>query len=54
MPRMNVMLDFICMVPVNLPGAHQKAANAKWKILAHTETRPHNFEILSIELYQLR
>ena len=33
---MDVMLDFICMGPVDLPGARQ---NTKWKILAHSGTR---------------
>ena len=28
---MNVMLDFICLAPVDLPGAHRKRQNAKWK-----------------------
>ena len=28
-PRMNVMLDFICMGPVDLPGAHRKRQNTK-------------------------
>ena len=30
--RMDVMLDFICMGPVDLPGACQKRQNTKWKI----------------------
>ena len=34
---MNVMLDFIWMVPVDLSGARQKRQNAKWKISAHSE-----------------
>ena len=31
-PRMNAMLDFICMGQVELPGAHRKRQNTKWKI----------------------
>ena len=27
LPRMNVMLYFICMGPVDLPGAHRKRQN---------------------------
>ena len=30
--RMDVMLDFICMGPVDLTGAHRKLQNTKWKI----------------------
>ena len=30
--RMDVMLDFICMGPVDLPGARRKRQNTKWKI----------------------
>ena len=26
-PRMDVMLDFICMGPADLPGAHRKRQN---------------------------
>ena len=33
------MVDFICMAPVDLPGAHRKRKNAKPKILAHSGTR---------------
>ena len=29
---MDVMLDFICMGPVDLPGARRKRQNTKWKI----------------------
>ena len=34
----DVMDDFNCMGPVDLPGALQKRQNSKWKILAHRET----------------
>ena len=30
--RMDVMLDFICMWPVDLTGARRKRQNTKWKI----------------------
>ena len=30
--RMDVMLEFICMGPVDLPGARRKRQNTKWKI----------------------
>ena len=30
--RMDVMLDFICMGPVDLTGARRKRQNTKWKI----------------------
>ena len=30
--QMDVMLDFICMGPVDLPGARRKRQNTKWKI----------------------
>ena len=53
LPRMNVMLDFICMGPVDLPGARQKRQNTKWKILAYKGTRTHNLEISSLMLYRL-
>ena len=40
---MDVMLDFICMGPVDLSGAHRKQQNKKKrKILARSETRTHN------------
>ena len=29
LPRMNIMLDFICMGPVVLPGARRKRQNTK-------------------------
>ena len=29
LPRMNVMLDFICIGPVYLPGARRKRQNTK-------------------------
>ena len=32
-PRMDSMLDFICMGPVNLPEARRKRKNTKWKSL---------------------
>ena len=34
-PRMNCMLDFICMAPVDLSRARWKRQNVKWKILVH-------------------
>ena len=30
--RLDVMLDFICMGPVDLPGARRKRRNTKWKV----------------------
>ena len=50
---MNDMLDFICMAPVNLPGARRKRQNAKWKILNHNGIRTHSPEIWSLMPYQL-
>ena len=47
------MLDFICMGPVDLLGAHQKRQNTKWKILAHSGTRTHKPEVWSMMLYRL-
>ena len=41
----DVMLDFICMGPVDLSGARRKRKNTKSKILAHSGTRTHNPEI---------
>ena len=41
-------IDFICMGPVNLPGAHRKRQNTKWKILAHSGIWTHKFEICSL------
>ena len=52
-PRMDVMLDFICLGPVDLPGAHRKRQKTKWKILVQTGTRTHNPEIWSLMLYRL-
>ena len=54
LPRLNGILDFICMEPVDLPGVHQKRQNTNWKILAHSGTRTHNLEISSLVLYRLR
>ena len=42
---MNVMLEFICMRSVDLPGARGKRNNTRWKILTHNETRIHNLEL---------
>ena len=41
------------MRPVDLPGAHWKRQNTKWKILAHSGTRTHNLEVCSAVLYLL-
>ena len=32
-PRMDAMLDFICMAPVDLSGARRKRQNTKWNFL---------------------
>ena len=53
LPRMNVMLDFICMEPVDLPGSCRKRHDTKWKILAHSGTRTYNLEICSSMLFRL-
>ena len=42
--RTNVMHDFICMGPVDLPEARRKRQNIKWKSLAHSGTGTHNLE----------
>ena len=49
-PRMDVMLDFICMGPVDLSEARRKRQNTKCnlKILVHSWTRTHNPEISSL------
>ena len=47
------MLDFICMGPVDLPGARRKRQNTKWKILAHSGIQAHSPEICSQMLYWL-
>ena len=46
LPRMNFMLDFICIGSVDLRGARGKRKqNTKWKILAHSGTRTQNLEL---------
>ena len=45
LPRMNVMLDFICMGPIDLPGTRRKRQNKKRKIRAHIWT--YNLDIFS-------
>ena len=50
---MDVLLDFICMGPVNLSGARRKRQNTRWNILVHGGTRTHNPEISSLMLYRL-
>ena len=40
-PRMDVMLDFICIGPADLPGGVESYKNTKWKVLAHSGTRTH-------------
>ena len=52
--RKNVMLDFICMRPVEMPGASWKWQNIKGKTLAHSGTRTLNLEICSPILQILR
>ena len=52
-PRINGMLDFICMGPVDLPGAHRKQRNTKWKSLAHSGTRTLYLQTCSLMLYRL-
>ena len=42
---MNVMLDFICMGPVDLPGARPKRQNTKMKNSCHRWTRIHSPDI---------
>ena len=50
--RMNIILDLICMGPIDLSGgAHRKHQNTKYKILAINGTRSHNLEICSLVLY---
>ena len=49
-PRMNVMLDFICIGPFDLPGVRQKRYNTKSKIIGHSWTRTHNPDIRSMML----
>ena len=49
LPRMNVMLDFICMGSVELRGANEKRNNAKLT----NDTRTHNLEIRSQALKRL-
>ena len=39
MTSMNVMLDFICMGPVELTGAPEQAKITKWKIVVHSGIR---------------
>ncbi len=51
LPRMNVLLDFICIGPVDLPGARQK--RQKYKIIAHSGARTNNLEICSLMLYRM-
>ena len=53
LPRMNGMLDFICMGPVDLQGARRKRQNSKWTILAHNGTRTYSIEIFFLTLYRL-
>ena len=53
LPRMNVMLNFICMAPVDPPGTRRKRQNAKWEIHDHSDIRTHSPEIWSLMLYQL-
>ena len=50
---MNVMLDFICMGPVDLQGAYRKRHNTKWKIQVHSVTRTYNLKICILMLYRL-
>ena len=46
--RMDVMLDFICMGPVDLPGARRKRQNTKWKIFCpQWDSNPQPFDFKS-------
>ena len=47
LPRMNVMLDLICMGPAELRGASENQNYKKWKIPSRNGTRVHNLEIQS-------
>ena len=47
------MINFICMGPIDLPGAPRKRQNTKWKILSYSGTRTHNFEFSSQLRYRL-
>ena len=40
LPRMNVMLYFICMGPVDLPGARRKRQNSNDKFLPTVKLEP--------------
>ena len=43
--RMDVMLDFICIGPVDLPGARRKRQNTKWKIsCSQWDSNPQPFD----------
>ena len=52
--RMNVKLDFICIGPVDLPGARRKRQNTKWKMLAQSGTRTYNIEIYSLMCHWIK
>ena len=57
--RMNVLLDFICMAPADLPGARRKRKNAKWKkSCSHWDSNPQSSDLksdtLTTELIRLR
>ena len=53
-PWIDVRIDFICIRPVDLPGARRKRQNTKWKKnLAHSRTRTHKPKIWSLMLYRL-
>ena len=53
LPRMNVMLDFICMRPVDLPEACRMRQSTKWFFFVHSGTRTHNLVICSLIFYRL-
>ena len=48
---MNVMLDFICMGPVDLPGASKATSNGK--VLPKVRLKPPTFRFVVGPLYQL-
>ena len=53
LPRLNALLDLICMGLVDLPRACEKRKITKRKILANSGTRTHNLKIRSQTLYRL-
>ena len=53
LPRMNVMLDFICMRPVQVQGTRNKRTYQNEKSLSTVDFEPSQDTVSSLQVYRI-